>query len=82
MADRTCTWQVGDKPCGQPADDYEWEPGQYWCEHHVAVDRVGETCMCCPRVLERVEDASDWYLDNGGQLCPDHNPARSVAQHG
>lgn len=61
---KTCT------KCGQPAEDYEWEAGEYWCDEHIVLDTVGRKCMGCDAVLERPEDAEGWYIDNGGQLCP------------
>jgi hypothetical protein len=74
------------QPCGAPVEDeewpdgYEWEPGEYWCEYHIALDTVGRACLGCGRVLTRVEDAEDWYIDNGGQLCGECNRPRPTAE--
>jgi len=62
---RACT------KCGEPAEDYEWEAGEYWCQQHVLLDTVGRKCMGCDAVCPDVKAAEDWYVDNAGQLCPE-----------
>jgi hypothetical protein len=70
---KTCTWLVDGAPCGEPTDNYPWGGAtpDFRCDHHAKLAAVGHACMAgCGAVIKDEADAANWYVDNGGQICP------------